>query len=132
MANDFDELIGHSEAVVDTAGSCFAAELIEPYPRAKVVLNYRRNSHACMSSSMDESVIAVNRNWLIYALNFFHSGVFCAWNSWKRYLWPGLFQCVVLGEGLAATIEARGQAVYQGEYDALFSSRNILTLSRTL
>ncbi|RYP42518.1 hypothetical protein DL767_000206 [Monosporascus sp. MG133] len=42
-AADFDALLGHAVAVTDTAGSVFAAELIDAYPDAKVILNYRKD-----------------------------------------------------------------------------------------
>ncbi|KAL5342737.1 hypothetical protein BJX70DRAFT_355659 [Aspergillus crustosus] len=38
---DFDQLLGHSVAVTDQPCSIFAPELINAYPEAKVILNYR-------------------------------------------------------------------------------------------
>ena len=38
---DFDALLGHCEAVTDQPPSIFAAELINAYPEAKVILNHR-------------------------------------------------------------------------------------------
>lgn len=43
-AAEFDELLGHCVAVTDAAASCFAAQMIEAYPDAKVILNVRRDA----------------------------------------------------------------------------------------
>ncbi|KAL3482115.1 hypothetical protein BJX99DRAFT_217391 [Aspergillus californicus] len=40
-AADFDEIIGHAEAVTDQPCAIFAPELIKAYPAAKVILNHR-------------------------------------------------------------------------------------------
>jgi hypothetical protein len=50
---DFDAVMGHSTAVTDAAGSVFAAELIEAYPNAKVVLNYRKDLDAWHRSASE-------------------------------------------------------------------------------
>ncbi|KAL4802483.1 hypothetical protein BDV18DRAFT_62122 [Aspergillus unguis] len=38
---EFDEILGESEAVTDQPCAIFAGDLIEAYPEAKVILNYR-------------------------------------------------------------------------------------------
>lgn len=38
---EFDQLLGHCQAVTDIPAACFAEELIEAYPNAKVILSYR-------------------------------------------------------------------------------------------
>lgn len=38
---DWDKLLGHCRAVTDVPSMCFAPELIEAYPEAKVVLSAR-------------------------------------------------------------------------------------------
>lgn len=38
---DFDALLGNSEAITDSPGTLFARELIQAYPEAKVILNRR-------------------------------------------------------------------------------------------
>lgn len=50
-AAEFDEVFGRCTAVTDAAGSVFAAELIEAYPDAKVVLNIRRDEDAWYQSA---------------------------------------------------------------------------------
>ncbi|KAI9368051.1 hypothetical protein BJX61DRAFT_525687 [Aspergillus egyptiacus] len=39
--DDFDSILGHSEAVTDQPCAIFAADLIKAYPEAKVILNHR-------------------------------------------------------------------------------------------
>lgn len=65
-AQDFDALLGHSVAVTDAAASVFAAELIEAYPEAKVILNTRRNLDAWHRSAIDNLAGAVNDSWTVY------------------------------------------------------------------
>lgn len=113
-AAEFDEIIGHAEAVVDAAGSCFAAEMIAAYPDAKVILNTRKDMDAWMRS-MDGSVLAVNRSTLVYFLTWLDSSLFWVWNAWERLLWPGLFRCFDSREGFVDATLARGKWVYQGE-----------------
>lgn len=43
---DFDAIIGHAVAVTDAPASVFAAEIIAAYPKAKVILNTRRDLDA--------------------------------------------------------------------------------------
>lgn len=38
---EFDRLLGHCHAVADVPAACFASELIEAYPDAKVILTNR-------------------------------------------------------------------------------------------
>lgn len=105
--------MGHAEAVVDATGSVFAAELIAAYPEAKVILNTRKDMDAWMRS-MNESVINVNRNWILYSMHWFSKRLFWAWNGYERYLWPAMFRNLDSREGHAAATLARGKWVYQG------------------
>jgi hypothetical protein len=120
-AEEFDEVLGHSEALVDAAGSVFAAELIQAFPEAKVVLNVRQDKEAWMRS-MKESVIAVNYNWSFYIFSWFQPGLFWAWNVYERYLWPGMFRNFDSREGHGAATAARGKWVYEGMLSRLENS----------
>ncbi len=42
----FDQLMGHCQAISDMPATCFARELIEAYPEAKVVLTLRKDVDA--------------------------------------------------------------------------------------
>lgn len=112
-AEEFDELMGHAEAVVDAAGSVFAADLIAAYPDAKVVLNTRQDMDAWMRS-MQESLISINNNRILYCFHFFSKRLFWAWNAYERYLWPAMFRNLDSREGHGAATLARGKWVYQG------------------
>ncbi|KAL2211270.1 hypothetical protein CC79DRAFT_1317424 [Sarocladium strictum] len=112
-SEDFDKVLGHSEALVDAAGSVFAAELINAYPEAKVVLNVRDDKEAWMRS-MKESVIAVNYNWSFYFFSWFHPGLFWAWNVYERYLWPGMWRNFESRQGHGTATAAMGKWVYEG------------------
>ena len=115
-AAEFDELMGHADAVVDAPGSCFAAEMIAAYPDAKVILGTRsRNDLDSWMRSLEESLVAINLNWTVYILSWFHADLFWAWNVYERYLWTGMFRCLDSREGFAAATRARGKWVYEGK-----------------
>jgi len=104
--------MGHAEAVVDAAGSVFAAELIAAYPDAKVILNIRSDMDAWMGS-MEESLIKINGSWTLYCFHWFSRRLFWAWNGFERYLWPAMFRNLDSREGHAAATAARGKWIYQ-------------------
>ncbi|KAJ4418200.1 hypothetical protein N0V85_001532 [Neurospora sp. IMI 360204] len=56
---DFEELLGHCQAVTDAPASVFAAELIAAYPEAKVVLNMRRDEEE-WQESLVKTIIKAN------------------------------------------------------------------------
>lgn len=49
---DFDELLGHCDALTDAPGYLLAMELMAAYPEAKVILNTRNNENDWFRSSM--------------------------------------------------------------------------------
>ena len=115
-AEQFDEVIGHSEALVDAPGSVFAAELIRAYPDAKVVLNAREDREAWMRS-MRESLMAVHQNWGFWFFSWFTPGLFWAWNVYERYLWPGMFRHLDSRRRHDVATEQMGKWVYEGSFD---------------
>lgn len=56
---DWDKLLGHCHAVTDVPSFCFAPELIEAYPEAKVVLT-ARDPDAWLKS-IDTTLFAVTK-----------------------------------------------------------------------
>lgn len=62
-AEDFDVLLGHADAVVETPAWFFASEMIQAYPDAKVVLNLRRDLDAWHRSVMKSLVEEVEDRW---------------------------------------------------------------------
>lgn len=73
---DFDELIGHCEAVTDQPCAIFAPELIKAYPEAKVILNYRDTESWYRSGYETNARIAAWFNPLFMVL--FSAGLY--WN----------------------------------------------------
>ncbi|KAM0559912.1 hypothetical protein ACHAPJ_003862 [Fusarium lateritium] len=90
---DFDAIIGHSVAVTDAAGSVFAAELIDAYPDAKVVLNCRKDLDA-WHESVTKTLVSVNENWVIWAFSCLGREPFWSWHVYERFMWPGLFRAL--------------------------------------
>ena len=111
---DFDEVLGNSVAVTDAAGSVFAAEMIRAYPDAKIVINKRKDLDKWLAS-MDESVLDVNRNNLLWFMSWFDSRLWWTWHTYERLLWPALFRCLDSREGFTAAARARGKSVYEGK-----------------
>ncbi|RYP48453.1 hypothetical protein DL768_005655 [Monosporascus sp. mg162] len=93
-------------------GNGFAAEMIQAYPEAKVVLNTRRDLDPWMGS-MQESLVAVNRNWSMYILFWFDRALWWVWHVYERLLWPGLFRCIDSREGFVDAVTAKGIWVYR-------------------
>jgi hypothetical protein len=92
-AAEFDELIGHCTAITDSAGSCFAAELIAAYPEAKVVLNVRRDLDAWHRSAVKTVLGEVERSWVVWFLKYSTAQGFWMVHVYYRFLWLRLFRC---------------------------------------
>jgi len=85
--------MGHSLAVADAPASVFAAELIEAYPDAKIVLNYRKDIDAWHKSL--SSTLARGPNlWGLFLLSCLDKECFWNWHCYIRYMWPGLFRAL--------------------------------------
>ncbi|CAH0046122.1 unnamed protein product [Clonostachys solani] len=89
-AAEFDEVLGHCTAVTDAAGSVFAAELIEAYPDAKVILNIRRDEDAWYQSVCKTLVGEMNP--MLYIMSWFCTEMFWAWHVYWRFLWACQFR----------------------------------------
>ncbi|KAI7700906.1 hypothetical protein KC353_g15615, partial [Hortaea werneckii] len=95
-AAEFDELLGHATAVVDTAGSVFASELIAAYPDAKVILNHRRNLDAWQASCL-ANLGPVNTSRVIWLTCIFTSYGYWSWQFFMRYGLGGVFRAGTSG-----------------------------------
>ncbi len=62
--NDFDQILGHCAAVTDMPAAAFAPELIAAYPKAKVILNTRRDINSWYDSNI-ATFSALNNSWLM-------------------------------------------------------------------
>ncbi len=111
-ATEFDALLGHSVAVTDAASSCFAAEMIEAYPDAKVILNYRRDLDAWHKSAV-KNLVGSSTDWMIWVFSWFCKEIFWMWHVYGRFLWVGLFRCP--DRTLASGVTMNGKWVYRGE-----------------
>ena len=113
-AEEFDALIGHSQAVIDTAASVFAAELITAYPDAKVILNTRSDLDAWNDSCV-KNVGEINENWSIWFSSFFTSYGYWSWKAYERYLHPGLFRAPCSGSRgeVQKAIKKNGKWIYR-------------------
>jgi hypothetical protein len=65
----FDGVLGNVQAVSDTPRKCFAGELIEAYPNAKIILNHRPNIDAWQDSIA--SVAPSRGYWFFSRRNYF-------------------------------------------------------------
>lgn len=110
-AAEFDEIIGHSVAVTDMAASCFAAEMIEAYPHAKVILNTRTDLEK-WHQSVCQTILGIQVNWTFWLLAFFNSELF--WNMYCAdvWMWPGLFRFP--HGSLEVGIRKNGKWIYRG------------------
>jgi hypothetical protein len=74
---DFDRVIGHCEAVTDAPACCFAEELVEAYPEAKIIVNYREDVEAWHRSVVTSWSTAEERaGWVHPILCWFHARMF--------------------------------------------------------
>ncbi|KAF9892502.1 hypothetical protein FE257_001611 [Aspergillus nanangensis] len=94
-AADFDVLLGHSDAVIDSAAFFFAAELIEAYPDAKVVLNTRRDLDAWHRSAMKALVGEVEDRPLFHALRRLVPESYWLFKVYYQYGFPMYFRSPV-------------------------------------
>lgn len=78
-AADFDRVLGHCEAVTELPGCIFAQELIQAYPDAKIIINYRESIDAWHQSIIN--------TWSKSELGL--GGRLCFWNL--CWLNPSLF-----------------------------------------
>jgi hypothetical protein len=83
--------MGHAVAVADAPASCFAAELIEAYPDAKVILNYRKDIDAWHRSVIG-TLAEGHAKWIFGFLATFDKECFWSWHLYLHYLWSGLFR----------------------------------------
>ncbi|RSL57624.1 hypothetical protein CEP54_008229 [Fusarium duplospermum] len=107
---DFDAVMGHSTAVTDAAGSVFAAELIEAYPDAKIVLNYRKDLDAWHRSATG-TLANVKHNWALWILSFLSRQGFWVWHVYLDFMWSGIFRG--LDNDIETGVARNGKWVYK-------------------
>ncbi|KAJ5851471.1 uncharacterized protein N7529_010856 [Penicillium soppii] len=78
---EFDQLLGHCQAVSDIPAICFAEELIAAYPNAKVILTVRDVDE--WQESVRKSVMKQVRDPLLYPMILLDHLLFMPWR-WVR------------------------------------------------
>lgn len=111
---DFDALLGHSMAVTDLPASSFAGELIDAYPEAKVIINYREDLDAWLRS-LDDTILRLHRSRFTWFLHWWDPQMFWLQEAFARYMVPAQLKCIDSREGNTAAARARGKWVYRGE-----------------
>lgn len=97
---EFDALIGHVEAIIDIGASAFAAELIQAYPDAKVILNTRKDLDAWHRSAMKTIVREVEDRLFLRILRLFSADFFWAWEMFVVHGFAGLFRASSPKQGI--------------------------------
>ena len=80
-AEDFDALIGEYDGLTDMDGAVFAADLIEAYPKAKVILNYRKDL-AAWHTSILATFGTLQSSWMFWFMSHFNADLY--WS--RRYI----------------------------------------------
>ncbi|EHA25662.1 hypothetical protein ASPNIDRAFT_43922 [Aspergillus niger ATCC 1015] len=106
---EFDALLGHCDAVVDTAAAMFSVEMIQAYPEAKVILNTRQDVDAWHRSAMKTLVAEGEDQWMVWFLHIFTADMYWLWRLYYTFGYPGMFRGRTTKEGLTK----HGKRVYQ-------------------
>lgn len=91
---EFDKVLGDCAAVTDVPSYGFAHELIDQYPDARIILNYRGDIEA-WHKSVERTIEQYNAGWYDWLFTFFQSAMFwhqrTFWWTFRR-LYKGDFQ----------------------------------------
>lgn len=87
---EFDNLIGDSQAVIDTLCIFFAPELLAAYPEAKVILNLRPDMDAWYRS-LEKTLVTIDESWLIWGMHWFSAEFHWLCSLFLRYGYPSVF-----------------------------------------
>ena len=91
-AAEFDKILGHAIAICDVPASLFAAELIEAYPDAKIILNRQRDLDAWHRSIIRNVVVEIGESRLKWTMTWFSAHMFWVQTSLCRYMFPRQFK----------------------------------------
>lgn len=87
----FDELLGHADALADSIPFAYPAELVAAYPEAKVILNYREDLDAWHRSVCRTFATAAD-SWFIWLVARFSPQLFWSYEHQPNLLWRHLFR----------------------------------------
>lgn len=115
----FDRILGDKEATTDVPAAWFAAELLQAYPDAIVILNRRRDVKA-WKASFRASVLPMMQSWKYWLASWFEAELF--WGVWltrlghQRFLFNGNFEAnaekayIEHYQSLEAILQAEGRS----------------------
>lgn len=106
----FDALLGHTDAVLDSIAFTFAAELLAAYPEAKVVLNYRTDIDG-WHRSICRAFLPHLESWFVWFLTRFSPQLFWTYQFYNDMAYPHLFRAEREGKGFG--IRNNGKWVYR-------------------
>ncbi|KAH8812818.1 P-loop containing nucleoside triphosphate hydrolase protein [Xylogone sp. PMI_703] len=100
--SDFDLVLGHCEAVTDMPACIFAEELMDAYPEAKIIINYRDVESWHRSVVNVWSTAEKQAGWMHPLLVWFHPEMFWVNVNEQRMTYGGLFRDDYRKNGRAA------------------------------
>ncbi|PYH92845.1 hypothetical protein BO71DRAFT_382826 [Aspergillus ellipticus CBS 707.79] len=106
---EFDALLGHCDAAIDTASALFTDEILQAYPEAKVVLNTRHDVDAWHRSAIRTLVEEGEEQWPVWFFSRFTADMYWLWRLYMTFGYPGLFRGRTIRDGL----EKHGKRVYR-------------------
>ena len=109
--SDFDLVLGHCEAVTDMPACIFAKELMDAYPEAKIIVNYREDVEAWHRSVINVwSTAEKQAGWIHPLLVWFHAKMFWVNVNELRMTYNGLFR---------SNYRKNAKAAYRDHYSML-------------
>jgi hypothetical protein len=92
---ELDHVFGDYEALTDIPAAWFATDLLRAYPKAKVILNRRRDVHEWQHSFRD-SVLPMMTSWTYWWTSFFDARLFWGLGltdlMWMRFYFQNDFE----------------------------------------
>ncbi|KAK4503656.1 hypothetical protein PRZ48_004571 [Zasmidium cellare] len=91
-AKEFDRILGDCDAVTDIPPAGFAHELLDVFPDAKVIVNYREDVDAWVTSCLNSIEVSsgAGQPWSEYLQSYFEPSLFFRqWSYW--YVWARYF-----------------------------------------
>ena len=119
-AEDFDAILGDSEVILDSAAFAFAEELIEAYPDAKVILNYREDFDAWHRSFVRAMLPLASEIWWPL-IGLFESGMWWIYHTHFRIIVPNFLGAPYGSRKMEVATRDNGKQAYKSESSPLSS-----------
>ncbi|EMC93178.1 hypothetical protein BAUCODRAFT_230006 [Baudoinia panamericana UAMH 10762] len=91
-AEEFDVVLGDSDATIDTVAFLFFPELMQAYPDCKVILNTRRDLDAWHASMIQTFLKDVADSWLLWLIHYCSAGSFWMYEGLYGIGFPMFFR----------------------------------------